>query len=218
MREVFVVGVGQSDFGKCPHRSIADLGGHAALAAITEAGIDPSALEIAFASRVYDSMITGQTILKDLGVTRIETINVENACAGGSTAVHSLYKDIRAGYVDAGIAIGVESMTTSAIAGKLIPPAKDDLDGQLGLSMPVLFALQAKRLMETHGATPEDFAQVSVKAHDFGALNPRAQYPQGLHRRGGAGVTDDRRPDHTTPVLPQHGRRCGSGSRLRVGR
>lgn len=176
MRDVFVVGVGQSDFGKTPERSVADMGGQAARAAIADAGIDPSQLQAVFSSRVYDAMITSQTIMKDLGVTRIEMVNVENACAGGSTAVRSLYKDIAAGFVDVGIAVGVESMTTSPIAGKLIPPDKDDLDGQLGLSMPVLFALQAQRLMETHGATPEDFAQVSVKAHDFGALNPRAQY------------------------------------------
>ena len=176
MRDVFVLGTGQSDFGKTPQRGISDMGGQAARAAIADAGIDPAELQAVFASRVYDAMITGQTIMKDLGVTRIEMVNVENACAGGSTAVRSLYKDIAAGFVDVGIAIGVESMTTSPIAGKLIPPDKDDLDGQLGLSMPVLFALQAQRLMETHGATREDFAQVSVKAHDFGALNPRAQY------------------------------------------
>lgn len=176
MREVFVLGVGQSDFGKFPDRTVAELGGQAARTAIADAGIDAGSLQAAFSSRVYEAMITSQTVLKDLGVTRIEMVNVENACAGGSTAVRSLYKDIAAGFVDVGIAIGVESMTTSPIAGKLIPPDRDDLDGQLGMAMPVLFALQAKRLMQTHGATPEDFAQVSVKAHDHGALNERAQY------------------------------------------
>lgn len=176
MQDVVVLGVGQSEFGKFPKRSIAEMGGAAARTAIADAGIDPGDLQAAFSSRVYDAMITSQTILKDLGVTGIEMVNVENACAGGSTAVRSLYKDIAAGYVDAGIAIGVESMTTSPVAGKLIPPDKDDLDGQMGLSMPVLFALQAKRLMETHGAKEEDFAQVSVKAHEFGALNLKAQY------------------------------------------
>ncbi len=176
MRDVFVIGVGQSDFGKTPDRSISQLGEQAARAAIADAGIEATQLQSVFSSRVYEGLTTGQTIMKGLGVTRIEMVNVENACAGGSTAVRSLYKDIAAGFIDVGIAIGVESMTTSPIAGKLIPPAKDDLEGQLGMSMPVLFALQAKRLMETHGATREDFAQVSVKAHDFGALNPRAQY------------------------------------------
>jgi len=176
MRDVVVLGVGQSEFGKFPERSVAAMGGAAARAAIADAGIDPGDLQTAFSSRVYEAMITSQTILKDLGVTGIEMVNVENACAGGSTAVRSLYKDIAAGHVDVGIAIGVESMTTSPVAGKLIPPDRDDLDGQLGLTMPVMFALQAQRLMETHGAKREDFAQVSVKAHDFGALNPKAQY------------------------------------------
>ncbi|HEX7738658.1 MAG TPA: thiolase family protein [Marmoricola sp.] len=180
MRDVFVVGVGQSDFGKTPDRSAVQMGAQAAREAIADAGIKPTDLQGVFSSRVYDAMVTSQTIMKDLGVTRIEMVNVENACAGGGTAVRSLYKDIAAGFIDVGIAIGVESMTTSPIAGKLIPPGKEDLDGQLGMSMPVLFALQAQRLMETHGATREDFAQVSVKAHDFGALNPRAQYKKRL--------------------------------------
>lgn len=176
MRDVFVIGTGQSDFGKTPERSAAQLGRQAALEAIADAGIRALDLQSVFTSRVFDAMVMSQSIMKDLGVARIEMVNVENACSGGATAVRSLYKDIAAGFIDIGIAIGVESMTTSPVAGKLIPPDKDDLDGQMGLTMPVLFALQARRLMETHGATPQDFAQVSVKAHDFGALNPRAQY------------------------------------------
>lgn len=176
MKPVVVLGVGQSAFGKFPDQSIAQLGAVAARAAIDDAGIEASKMQIAYSSRLYADMITGQTVLKEIGITRIEMVNVENACAGGATAVRSLCKDIAAGYCDVGIALGVESMTTSPIAGKLIPPAKDDLDGQLGMSMPVMFALQAKRLMETHGATARDFAQVSVKAHDFGAINPMAQY------------------------------------------
>ena len=176
MREVYVLGVGQSAFGKFPERSVNELGASAALAAIHDAGIGARDLQTAYTSRLYAELITGQTVLKDIGVVAIEMINVENACAGGSTAVRALYKDIAAGYCDVGIALGVESMTTSPVAGRLIPPASDDLDGQLGLVVPVVFALQAKRLMVTHGATGADFAQVSVKAHDFGALNPFAQY------------------------------------------
>ncbi|MCA8057354.1 MULTISPECIES: thiolase family protein [Burkholderia cepacia complex] len=176
MRNVVVLGIGQSQFGKFPDRTVGQLGSAAAREAISDAGISPRDIQIAYTSRLYAEMITGQTILKEIGVTGIEMINVENACAGGATAVHSLFKDIASGYCDVGIALGVESMTTSPIAGKLIPPANDDLDGNLGSAMPVVFALMAKRLMETHGATPSDFAQVSVKAHDAGMLNPQAQY------------------------------------------
>ena len=176
MREVAVLGVGQSIFGKFPEKSIEELGREAVSEAIQDAGVSPKDIQAAYTSRLYLEMTTGQIILKDLGITDIEMTNVENACAGGATAVRGLWKDIASGFCDIGIAIGVESMTTSPIARKLIPPAKDDLDGLLGMTMPSLFALIGRRLMDTHGATAEDFAQVSVKNHHHGALNPRAQY------------------------------------------
>ncbi|MBU2546883.1 MAG: thiolase family protein [Proteobacteria bacterium] len=176
MREVAVLGVGQSQFGKLPERSVTDLGREAAMAAIKDSGLKPKDIQVAYTARIVEPMVTGQTILKEVGVTDIEMINVENACAGGSTAVRGLWKDIAAGFYDVGIAIGVESMTTSTFARQLIPPAKDDLDGQLGLTMPGIFALLARRQMDEHGATLEDFAQVSVKNHHHGCLNPMAQY------------------------------------------
>jgi len=176
MREVAILGIGQSKFGKFPEKSITELACPPVTEAIKDAGIKPKDIQVAYTSRLYLDMITGQTILKELGITNIEMTNVENACAGGSTAVRCLWKDIASGFYDIGIAIGVESMTNSPIARKLIPPAKDDLEGQLGLTMPTYFALIARRLMETHGAVPEDFAQLSVKNHRHGFFNPQAQY------------------------------------------
>jgi acetyl-CoA acetyltransferase len=176
LREVSVIGIGTSPFGKLPERSFEALGVEAVRAALADAGVGPRQVQVAYGSRIFLEQITAQVVLRHLGITGIEMINVENACAGGATAVRCLWKDIATGLYDIGIAFGVESMTTSPIAGKLISPSKDDIDGQLGSNMPVVFALMAKRLMETHGATPEDFARVSVKAHDAGALNPAAQY------------------------------------------
>jgi benzoylsuccinyl-CoA thiolase BbsB subunit len=176
LREVSVIGIGTSLFGKLPERPFEALGVEAVRAALADAGVAPRQVQVAYGSRIFLEQITAQVVLRHLGITGIEMINVENACAGGATAVRCLWKDIATGLYDIGIAFGVESMTTSPIAGKLISPSKDDIDGQLGSNMPVVFALMAKRLMETHGATPEDFARVSVKAHDAGALNPAAQY------------------------------------------
>ena len=44
------------------------------------------------------------------------------------------------------------------------------------MTMPAVFALLARRQMVEAGVTPEDFAQVSVKNHHHGCLNPFAQY------------------------------------------
>lgn len=176
MRDVAVIGVGQSTFGKFPQRTAGELGREAVLAAIKDAGISPKDIQVAYTSRLYDCWVTGQCILNEVGVSGIEMVNVENACAGGATAFRGVWKEIADGHYDIGIAIGVESMTTSPIAGKLIPPTKEDLEGQLGLTMPAAIALLARRQMEQCGTTAEDFAMVSVKNHHHGCLNPFAQY------------------------------------------
>jgi acetyl-CoA acetyltransferase len=175
MREVAVIGVGQSAFGKFPLRSAASLGAEAVREAIADCGISRRAIQVAYCARAYDANCTAQGILKEEGVRGIEMINVENACAGGATSFRGVWKEIANGHYDVGIAIGVESMTTSPVAGKLIPPEKSDLDGHLGLTMPAMFAMVARRQME-EGATVEDFARVSVKNHHNGSLNPQAQY------------------------------------------
>ncbi|WP_028322350.1 thiolase family protein [Desulfatiglans anilini] len=175
MREVAVIGIGQSAFGKFPLRTAADLGAEAVRAALDDCGISPRAIEVAYCARAYDANCTAQGVLKEVGVRGVEMINVENACAGGATSFRGVWKEIADGRYDVGIAIGVECMTTSPIAGKLIPPEKSDLEGHLGLTMPAMFAMVARRQME-QGATVQDFAQVSVKNHHNGCLNPQAQY------------------------------------------
>jgi len=57
--------------------------------------------------------------------------------------------------------VGADSMTASPVSGKAIP--QYETEGILGMAMPSVFALAARRLMETQGATIQDFAQVAVK-------------------------------------------------------
>ncbi|MGD0486897.1 MAG: thiolase family protein [Syntrophorhabdales bacterium] len=175
MREVAVIGVGQSEFGKFPWKSAAIMGSEAVKAALADCAIPPRAIQVAYCARQYDANCTSQQILKEVGIRGIEMINVENACAGGSTSFRGVWKEIADGRYDVGIAMGVESMTTSPIAGKLISPEKDDLEGHIGMTMPAMFGMVARRQMEA-GATLEDFARVSVKNHHNGCLNPQAQY------------------------------------------
>ena len=177
MREVAVIGVGQSVFGKLPERSPFELGQEAVMAALKDANVSPEEIPVGYCSRLYfDTAVSGQNILARVGIHNIEVVNVENACAGGSTSFRGVWKDIASGLYDIGIAIGVESMTTSPIAHKMIPPGKEDLEGQLGITMPAIFSILANRYMEQYGATVEDFAQVSVKNHHHGCLNPYSQY------------------------------------------
>ena len=47
-------------------------------------------------------------------------------------------------------------------------------EGQAGASFPGLFASMARAYIHEFKATEEDFAQVAVKNHDNGLLNPKA--------------------------------------------
>jgi len=180
MREVAIIGVGSTVFGKFPEKTPDELGGEAALAALTDAGVAPKDIQFGYCANLYGGMVIGQAVLREAGVTDIELTNVENACTGGATALRKAWWDIASGLYDIGIAIGVESMTTSPIAGKLITPAKGDITGELGMNMVARFALTQRRYMHMFNISLEQIAKVSVKNHHHGCLNPYSQYKKEL--------------------------------------
>lgn len=180
MREVYILGVGQTKFTKQPELHPSRLGEIAARAAIEDAGIDPRKLEIAYAAHCEGSSQQVEDIMKYVGVAALEMHNLENACASGGDAAHSLWKDIALGYKDIGIAIGVDSLTRSKLAGGLIPTAEGDIDGLMGITMPGLAAMNAKRLMEARDMTLEDLAYASIKNHRNAVTNPYAHFRKAI--------------------------------------
>ena len=176
MRQVAIIGVGSTIFGKFPQKAIFEMGAEAARAALKDAGVSPKNIQFAYYANLYGGMVEGQAALRDACITGIEITNVENACTGGATALRRAWYDIASGLYDVGIAVGAESMTTSPIAGKLIPPAKGDVSGELGMNTMAKFALSQRRYMDVYGVTLEQIAQVSVKNHHNGCLNPYSQY------------------------------------------
>ena len=176
MRDVAVIGAGSTVFGKFPGKAVFELGAEAAGAAMKDAGVSPHDIQFAYYANLYGGMVEGQAALRDAGVTGIEITNIENACAGGATAVRRAWYDIASGAYDLGIAVGAESMTTSPNAGKLITPAKGDISGELGMNTVAKFALSQRRYMDVCGVTLEQIAEVSVKNHHNGCGNPYSQY------------------------------------------
>ncbi|RWA46443.1 hypothetical protein AU476_36185 [Cupriavidus sp. UYMSc13B] len=56
-------------------------------------------------------MVRGQAALRFTGMAGKPVVNVENACATGSTAFWLAYNAVRSGQADVAIAIGAERMT-----------------------------------------------------------------------------------------------------------
>jgi acetyl-CoA acetyltransferase len=172
--EVYVLGVGMTRFGKHPDRDAADLGTEAVRLAIADAGIDPREVEAAYCGHVYQGMVTGQRVLARVGLAGIPLANVENACSSGATAIREASLAIRAGEHDVVLAFGTEHLT-SRFQGALTPDPTD-VEAAVGLTMPGIYAMRARRYLEEFGATREQLALISVKNKRNAARNPLAHF------------------------------------------
>ncbi|MGI5971514.1 MAG: thiolase family protein [Oscillospiraceae bacterium] len=180
LRDVYVIGIGQTKFTKQPQFSAIELGVQACGAAIKDAGIDPRKFQVAWAGRIEQASTTAQAVLKSFGVHSIECMNVENACATGGAAVRGLWRDIATGLYDVGIAMGVESLSTSPIAGKLVPTAKGNFLDLIGMPAIGNMAMAAQALMQLRGHTMEELAYAAYKNHKAALYNPYAHYRKEL--------------------------------------
>lgn len=175
LREVYVLGIGQTRFARMKGVSPITLGVEAVRAALTDSGLpDPRRLEVVYASRSRDDTQTAENIMQHIGVTGIEMHNTENACASGGGAVNLLWKDIAYGVHDIGLVVGCESMTS--MPKGLVGVAEEDLNGELGIRMPVMGAMYGLRFLHDRGGTLRDLAYPSVKNHKNACGNPYAQY------------------------------------------
>lgn len=169
-----VVGVGMVPFGKHAERSIAELGQQAVIAALRDGDIPHSEIEAAFCGNVYGGMLTGQRILKDLGLSGIPITNVENACSSGSTAIREAILAVSRGEIEVALAIGVEQLSRSG--GGTLPLDSDDWNVMQGGVLPATYAMRAQRYLHQYGYDSTVLAEVSRKNREHASLDPYAHY------------------------------------------
>jgi acetyl-CoA acetyltransferase len=183
MRDVAIVGIGGTRFGKFPDVSIRVLGEEACLAALRDAGMKPREVQLAYAGNLAQwewgqGLLIGHDVLRELGITKIPISRVENGCATGSNAFREAWYKIATGYCDTAIAFGVEQMTvvdSDKILSVFTGRQHAERDGDMGNTAPGLFGLMAHRHMAEFGTTKEQIAMVAVKNRKYGAHNPEAQ-------------------------------------------
>ena len=113
---VYILGVGMIKFGKYLEKGVKDLTGETLQLVLKDCGLSIEDIEAAWFSNcswgIYDFQhcIRGQVALSANGLDKIPIINVENACASASTALHSGWATIKAGIYDCVLAIGVEKL------------------------------------------------------------------------------------------------------------
>ncbi|KUO71108.1 MAG: hypothetical protein APF81_18725 [Desulfosporosinus sp. BRH_c37] len=179
MRDVDIIGVGLTSFGKHLDKSLVDLGGMVAIEAVKEAGIKPSEVNIGFfsnmlAGSIFTDFTIGENVLWQAGISRVPVFNIENACTSGSSAFNLGWMSVASGAYDIAIVVGAEKLIVPNLG--MMQAGKTELDTLEGLVVPTAFAMRANLHMKTYGTTKEQLAMVAVKNRRHAGLNPRAQF------------------------------------------
>jgi acetyl-CoA C-acetyltransferase len=186
MRDVAVIGIGVTKFGELWDKSFRQLTAEAGAKALLDSGITGGDIDAMYIGSMSSGRFVGQEHIGALVADasgfshlHIPSTRVEGACASGSLAVREGYLSIASGINDVVVVGGIEKMNDvsgEAATETLATAADQEWESFFGVTFPGLYALMARRHMHEFGTTKEQLAQVAVKNHSNGALNPNAQY------------------------------------------
>ena len=178
--KVCVLGAGSTKYGKL-NDSIIEIALNASKDAIDSAGITPNDIQAGYVSNVFgvaDKQVhMAPVILSNLGIPHVPGLTIESACGSGSVMFREAYANIAAGFYDCVLGLGVEKITHTGTTESttLFSYCSDFFyEGGNGASFPGLFASIARAYMTSYKANEEDLANVAVKNHENGILNPKA--------------------------------------------
>jgi acetyl-CoA C-acetyltransferase len=181
MRKVAILGIGQIKIDEHWEKSLREVGGDAAFAAMQDAGMDK--VDSLFVGNMLSPMVNGQsqlgTFLSDwIGLWKREAVKIEAACGSGAAAFRAGLMAVASGDVDSALVLGVEKMTDKAgrdVTSALATAADADYEVEQGISFVGINALVMRRYMHEFGWKHEDFAPFSINAHANAMHNPYAR-------------------------------------------
>jgi acetyl-CoA acetyltransferase len=182
---VFVVGVGLTKFdkpGARPDWDYPDMAGEAVEEALRDAGARYDDVQQVAAGYCFGNTAAGQRAVYPLGLTGVPVINVNNACASGSSALYVARGLVAAGLADCALALGFEKMGNVLSYDDRADPLGRHVEGMVARRGPSdalitaqMFGNAGREHMERHGTRAESFARIAVKNHRHSVHNPRAQ-------------------------------------------
>lgn len=190
MREVAVIGIGQTTIDEHWDKSLKELAGEAALAAMQDAGIN--GVDGVFVGNMMSGSANrqqqlGAYIADWIGVRYANAMHIESACSSGSAAFRSGLMAVGSGMMETVLVVGVEKMTDSPgpeITAQLATAADADWEVFQGVSFIALNALVMNRYMHEYGWERDHFAQFSINSHANAVHNPVARLGKPLTEKG----------------------------------
>ncbi len=213
--DVYILGIGMTHFAKYPEKSVKQLTADGFAALMEDVRIDTKEIEAAWFSNsawgmyTWQHTIRGQVALTPLGIQAVPIMNVENACAGASSAVHGAWMSIKAGLYDVVLAIGAEKIFLPDDPEKMFKGFMSGVDVEFAEAMVAAFKADAAKKAEASGAdgkeqkgghsafmdiygmaarlhfekygtTQRQLAVIAAKNHYHGSMNPLAQYQMNM--------------------------------------
>jgi acetyl-CoA C-acetyltransferase len=183
--KVAIIGMGCTKFGERWDMGGEELMVEAFTECLDDAGIDRNEIQAAWLGTCYDEINVGKSALSLSMTLRLPFIPVtrtENFCASGTEAFRGAVYAVASGAYDTCLALGVEKLKDTGFGG--LPSMVGSNIGSLhwlcnpNMTAPGAFAQLASAYTAKHGVQDHDLkramAQVSVKSHANGVLNPKA--------------------------------------------
>ena len=186
--KVAIIGMGCTKFGELWDKSVNDLIIDATFEACEDAGVELKDVEAAWLGTVFSGH-TALSLSPPLKLQYIPVTRVENMCATGTEALRAAAYAVAAGACDIALAVGVEKLKDTGWTGvqptNVVGRSTMGTTGtEMELSPPAMFSLLAMRYFHQYQLDPEEgkklLAEIAVKNHRHGSLNPRAHYQNEL--------------------------------------
>jgi acetyl-CoA C-acetyltransferase len=182
MRDVAIIGIGQTEVGEHWGSGLRELGAAALQSALQDARVQMPDLLIvgnAFGGSNSSQSNVAALVADYAGLNPVEAWGVDAADASGGAALRAAYLAVASGSVNVAVALGVEKSSDS-IAGRRIAARNVALDADYesvhGMTLSAQAGLLMRRYMMEHGLALDAFEGFSINAHANGNKNPNAMY------------------------------------------
>lgn len=182
MRDVSIIGVGQTPVREHWDKSLRELAVEALLKAMQDAHVQD--VDAIYVGNMLSGELTrqehlGALVADQLGLSGVAAMKVEAACGAGGTAVHAGHLAVASGQYRRVAVVGVEKMTdlwNGSVTAGLAMAADGEYEAANGISFVGLNAMMMRRYMYEYDLVEEDFAAFALNAHANAVNNPNAMF------------------------------------------
>ncbi|WP_458682523.1 thiolase family protein [Prescottella equi] len=173
MAGVSIIGVGMHPFGRFPGKSALDMGAEALNAALRDAGVSWSDVQIGFAGSLEVS--NPDSIVGKMGLTGIPVYGVFNGCATANTSLSMAARAIEHGEANIAVAVGFDKHPKGAFSADPSVLGLPNWYAETGLFLTThFFGMKINRYMSDHQISPRTLARVVAKNLRNGGRNELA--------------------------------------------